>query len=147
MIKRKGEKKMTKKYSVGGDVDAWCLKCKMELSHTITAIVDELPKKVKCNTCSGLHVYRLKPVKKSASAAKKTTRKRKPKISDLEIYESRLAGFDLAKATKYTMEGSFAQDEIIDHPYFGPGIVISVFSSKKIEILFKDGLKMLVQNY
>ncbi len=68
---------MTDNYSVGGDVNAWCSKCKMELAHTIIAMVDELPKKVQCNTCSGKHNYRLKPVVKSAGKVRKTTRKTK----------------------------------------------------------------------
>ncbi len=138
---------MTDKYSVGGDVNAWCTKCKLELAHTIIALVDELPKKVKCNTCNAKHNYRLKPVVKSTGKVRKTTRKTKSGLSDLEIYESHLAGADLSKATKYKMESSFTQDEIIDHPSFGSGIVVSVVDSKKIEILFKDGPRMMVQNY
>ena len=138
---------MTNNYSVGGDVDAWCSKCKMVLAHTIIAMVDELPKKVKCNTCNAKHNYRLKPVAKSAGKIKKKSGKRKPRVSYLEIYESRLASFDLSRATKYKMESSFTQDEVIDHPHFGSGIVVSVVDSKKIEILFKDGPRLLVQNY
>mgnify|MGYP001263837666 CR=1 FL=1 len=138
---------MTNNYSVGEDVDAWCSKCKMELAHTIIAIIDELPKKVKCNTCGGQHNYRLKPGKKSDGKIRKTNRKTKSSISNLEIYESHLAGFDLSRATKYKMEGSFTQDEVIDHPFFGAGIVVSVVNSKKIEILFKEGTRLLVQNH
>jgi len=138
---------MTNNYSVGGDVDAWCSKCKMELAHTIIAMVDELPKKVKCNTCNAKHNYRLKPVVKSAGKIRKTGGKRKSGLSNLKIYESHLAGFDLSRATKYKMESSFTQDEVIDHPHFGSGIVVSVVDSKKIEILFKDGPRILVQNY
>ncbi len=136
---------MTDNYSVGGDVDAWCSKCKLELAHTIIAMIDDLPKKVKCNTCDGKHNYRLKPGKKSAG--KITNRKTKSIISNLETYESHLAGFDLSRATKYKMEGSFAQDEVIDHPFFGAGIVLSIVSNKKIEILFKEGPRLLVQNH
>lgn len=138
---------MTHNYSVGGDVTAWCSKCKLELAHTIVALVDELPKKVECNTCNAKHNYRLKPVAKSAGKTSRTTRKTKSGLSNLEIYESHVADFDLSRATKYKMESSFTQDEVIDHPHFGPGIVISVVNNKKIEILFKDGPKLMVQNY
>ncbi len=44
------------------------------------------------------------------------------------------------------MKGSFKKDEIIDHPKFGLGIVSSVIQEHKIEILFKEGPKLLVQN-
>ena len=138
---------MTDNYSVGGDVDAWCTKCKMELTHTIIGMIDELPKKVKCNTCGGRHNYRLKPGKKSSGKSRETSREIKFRTSNLEIYESHLKGFDLSRATKYKMEGNFTQDEIIDHPLFGTGIVVSVVNGKKIEILFKDSPRLLVQNY
>lgn len=138
---------MTNSYSAGGNVDAWCSKCKMELAHTIVAIVDELPKKVKCNTCGGQHNYRLKPGSKSNGKVREKNKKIKDRIAYLENYESHLAGFDLSQATKYEMESSFTQDEVIDHPFWGAGIVVSVVNSKKIEILFKEGPKMLVQNH
>ena len=138
---------MTEKYSLGEDVNSWCLKCKKELGHTIITIVDELPKKVKCNTCSGQHIYRLKPPEKKAGKVRKTTRKTKAGISNLEKYESHFAGLDISQATKYKIEGSFSQDEVVDHPDFGAGIVLSVVNSVKIEILFKDGPKLMVQNY
>ncbi len=137
---------MTNKYAVGGNVDGWCSKCKMELAHTIIGLLDKLPKKVKCNTCDAQHVYRLKPGTKSAGKSKKTTRQTKSKKSNLETYESHLTGYNLAKATTYAMGGNFAQDEIINHPVFGAGVVVTIVNNSKIEILFKDGPKLLVQN-
>ncbi len=138
---------MANSYSVGGDVNAWCTKCKLELTHSIIGMLDDLPKKVKCNTCGGRHNYRLKPATKSAGKTIKTTGKTKTESSNLESYESHLKGFDLSQATNYVMESSFTQDEVIDHPHFGTGIVVSVVNSKKIEILFKEGPKLLVQNH
>jgi hypothetical protein len=102
---------------------------------------------VKCNTCSGQHNYRLKPPAKKTGQVRKTTRKTKAGISNLEKYESHFAGLDISQATKYKIEGSFSQDEVVDHPDFGAGIVLSVVNSVKIEILFKDGPKLMVQNY
>ena len=52
---------MTDNYSTGGYVDAWCTKCKMELGHTIIAMVDNMPKRVQCNTCGGKHNFRTGP--------------------------------------------------------------------------------------
>ena len=138
---------MANSYSVGGDVNAWCTKCKLELTHSIIGMLDDLPKKVKCNTCGGRHNYRLKPGTKSAGKTIKTTRKTKTESSNLASYESHFKGFDLSQATNYVMESSFTKDEVIDHPHFGVGIVVSVVNSKKIEILFKEGPKLLVQNY
>ena len=44
------------------------------------------------------------------------------------------------------MQGNFEKDEIIDHPVFGMGIVLSVMQADKINILFEEGQKVLIQN-
>ena len=43
---------------VGADIDAWCTRCKMNLGHTILAMVGSKPVRVRCNTCQGEHNYR-----------------------------------------------------------------------------------------
>src|SRR5262245_52213779 len=43
---------------LGGDIDAWCGKCKMMLTHTIEAMVGEKPARVLCNTCKSSHAYK-----------------------------------------------------------------------------------------
>ena len=54
-----------KKPKVGGDVDAYCTKCRMDLSHRVIAMVANEPKRVKCLTCDGEHNYR-KPMSERA---------------------------------------------------------------------------------
>jgi hypothetical protein len=137
---------MINSYSVGGDIDAWCTKCKLELGHTIIAIIDNLPKKVKCNTCNAQHVFRAKPVKRSRSKSKISTRKTRSKETTYEDYISRLRDGDPANSKKYNTKGNFEKDEIIDHLSFGIGIVLSVIQFNRIKILFKDGPKLLIQN-
>ena len=137
---------MTNEHSAGENIDAWCTKCKSELVHRIFAMVDDIPKKVICNTCKGKHNYRTKPPEKKAPKSNKTARKTKHQETDYNEYVSRLTGLDPSDANKYSMKGSFKKDEIIDHPKFGLGIVLSVIQAHKIEILFKEGSKLLVQN-
>ncbi|MGB8933052.1 MAG: hypothetical protein WCC48_17540, partial [Anaeromyxobacteraceae bacterium] len=43
---------------VGGEVDALCTKCELVLAHTVIAMVGEVPVKVECNTCHGVHRYK-----------------------------------------------------------------------------------------
>src|SRR5207302_3841179 len=50
--------RMAHVHRVGGDVDAFCTRCKMELGHTILAMVGARPVRVRCNTCGGEHNYR-----------------------------------------------------------------------------------------
>lgn len=42
----------------GQEVDAYCTKCKMDLTHRIVAVVGGRPVKVECRTCYTVHVYR-----------------------------------------------------------------------------------------
>ncbi len=137
---------MTKNYSVSDEVEAWCTKCKLELAHTIVAVVDNLPKKVKCNTCSGQHNYKLKPAEKAKSTTKRAVRKsRSPEVQYNEHVE-RISGGDTSNAKKYTISGSFGVDDIIDHSKFGTGVVLSIVKTNKVEVLFKEGSRLLIQN-
>ena len=42
----------------GVEVDAYCTRCKMDLTHKIIAVVGNKPVKVECRTCYGTHNYR-----------------------------------------------------------------------------------------
>ena len=63
-------------HKVGGEVDAFCTRCKMDLAHTILAMVGTKPVRVRCNTCGGDHAFRGPPGaserKASTTAAKRT---------------------------------------------------------------------------
>jgi hypothetical protein len=137
---------MTNNYTTGGYVEAFCTKCKLELGHTIIAMVDNVPERVKCNTCNGEHKYRTKSSAKKRAGSTADVRNTKPRKANYDEQISALTGGDLSSARKYSMKDNFTKDEIIDHPAFGIGIVLSVIQSNKMEILFKDGPRMLIQN-
>lgn len=146
---------MSNDYSVSGYVEGWCTKCNLELGHTIIAMVDNLPVKVKCNTCNSEHKFRTKPSgvsrtksPKSPKSAKSTSPARKIKAQEASYneYMARLTDHDLSRVRIYNLNGSFKKDEIIEHSKFGVGIVLSVIQDKKIEILFKDGTKILIHD-
>ncbi|RJR15411.1 MAG: hypothetical protein C4581_12135 [Nitrospiraceae bacterium] len=137
---------MNANYEAGGYIEAWCTKCKLELGHTIVAMVDNIPRKVKCNTCEGQHMYRAKPSETNRTKLKNPARKPRAKGAIYEEYLSRLTGGDLSRARKYSFKENYKKDEILDHPTFGVGVVLSVIQTNKMEILFKDGTKLLSQN-
>lgn len=137
---------MITQYSTGGYVDAWCTKCKLELGHTIVAMVQNVPKRVKCNTCNGEHNFRARRSERNRRVSKNTPRKTGSREAKVNEYMSRLTGSDLSRARKYSMRESFKKDELIDHPSFGIGIVLTIIQADKMEILFKDGPKLLTQN-
>jgi len=137
---------MNSNYSVGGDIEAWCTKCKLVLGHTIVAMVDNLPKRVKCNTCNGQHNYRAQGAEKRVAKSKTSPRRARTKQASYEQYLSRMTEGNSERFKKYSMNGSFEKDELIEHPQFGIGIVLSVIHVNKMEILFKDGPRLLSQN-
>jgi hypothetical protein len=137
---------MTDSYKTGEYINAWCTKCKLELGHTIVAMVENVPKRVKCNTCNGQHNYRNAPAASNRIKSIHAKRKTKARDTKYQEYMLRLSDDGLSNAQKYTTKGSFEKDDVIEHSKFGTGIVVSVIHMNKIEIFFKDGPKLLAQN-
>jgi hypothetical protein len=126
---------------VGGDIDAYCTKCKMLLGHTILAMVGSKAARVRCNTCQGEHAYKAGPPGTSRKSGWEPRAVReKPRVTS---WEALLAERDVASARKYSPKQSFAKDEVLQHPTFGVGLVQEV-RGDKIEVAFKADVKTLV---
>ncbi len=129
-------------HKVGGEVDAFCTRCKMTLAHTILAMLGTKVARVRCNTCGGDHAYRSAPGARSTSSTPRAPAK--PKSQRVVIgWEQRLEGRDLAAAKKYSPRETFAVDELVDHMTFGIGLVTAV-RHDKVDIAFKADQKTLV---
>jgi len=137
-----------KQLAAGDHITAKCTKCKETTNHTIVAMVDDKPAKVECNTCGGIHKYRSATPKKK-SVAKKTTKSKTSttkaaKIDKIETeWEEYVHDADPATATPYTMQVKVKNGELIQHPSFGLGRVISITKPNKMEVYFRDGIKLL----
>lgn len=129
---------MNRAHRVGGDIDAFCSRCKMLLGHTILAMVGDRPARVRCNTCQGEHNYRSgEPAPRARTSAEP---REKPQVTS---WEALLAGHDLSRARRYSPKESFAKDEVLQHPSFGIGLVQEV-RGEKISVAFKADVKVLV---
>jgi hypothetical protein len=131
---------------VGGDIDAWCTRCKMNLGHTILAMVGSRAARVRCNTCQGEHNYR---ANENAEPRKgnwepREVRERREARPSVTSWEALIAGKDVGRARKYSTREKFASGEVIDHPVFGIGLVQEV-RSDKIQVAFKADVKTLIQ--
>jgi hypothetical protein len=136
---------------VGGEVDAFCTRCKMDLAHTILAMVGTKIVRVRCNTCGGDHAFRGAPGttdkpkpsssrgSSSRAASSKAERPEKVVIS----FEEQLAGKDIANAPKYSVKDAYKVDQVIQHPTFGLGLVTAV-RGDKMDVAFKAETKTLV---
>src|SRR5258706_5395331 len=49
---------MPRPLKVGCDVDRWCTKCRMMLTHRIVAMAGPKPARVECETCHSQHNFR-----------------------------------------------------------------------------------------
>jgi len=145
--------------SVGELIDAYCLRCKLTLSHVVLFEVRGTIQKVKCRTCGAEHKYRdLKPEIKPGESPLKRTRARqgasaspssplgrgKPtlkewtqKIEDLK---------DEGDIRIYSLRESFSRGDVIRHPTFGIGFVEKVLSETRMDVLFKDALRRMAMN-
>jgi len=132
---------MAHAHRVGGDVDAFCTRCKMELGHTILAMVRQKPVRVRCNTCGGEHNYRgaSAPARKG-SWAPASERIARPTVTS---WEALLREKDLSRARRYSTKERFEADDVLEHPIFGIGLVREV-RGDKISVAFKADVKTLV---
>ncbi|MFL5319679.1 MAG: hypothetical protein ACJ790_08465 [Myxococcaceae bacterium] len=132
-------------HKVGGEVDAFCTRCKMTLAHTILAMVGTKIARVKCNTCGGDHAYRSAPGASTSAAPRKPRASAKGDAPAKVVlgWTQRMAERDPASAKKYSVKESFAVDDLIDHPTFGMGFVTLV-RGDKVDVSFKTEKKTLM---
>jgi hypothetical protein len=137
-------------HKVGGEVDAFCTRCKLTLAHTILAMVGTKIARVRCNTCGGDHAYRSAPGttdRPSSSSSSRSSTARAPRAEKPEkvviSFEEQLAGKDIANAPKYSPKDTYQLDHVIQHPTFGLGLVTAV-RGDKVDIAFKSETKTLV---
>ncbi len=135
--------------AVGRDIDAWCSKCKLDLGHTITAMVDGAVVQVRCNTCTSVHRFKApaaERIKRSARSPRSRTKakaKADKVTKDVRVYQRRIADRDLEQAVKYSPRLDPTVGSLIDHSKFGIGIVEAV-ADGKAAVLFDSGKRLLV---
>lgn len=136
---------MATTHKTGGEVDAFCSKCNLNLAHTILAMVGSKIARVKCNTCQADHVYRGIQTAMQANSFTKPRKSSKLSAADKVTigFQERIEGKDASKARTYSPKDTYAMDELINHPTFGLGIVADV-RPDKVTIHFKADEKVLV---
>lgn len=154
-----------KKPKTGGEIDAYCTKCKLDLTHRIIAMVGDAVKKVECKTCGSHHLYRRpkserdaalarlekKAADRKSGPAKEATGPKGERLTHAErvereqtaAWEHAIAGQPVSAFRPYRFTLSYAAGELVRHSKFGDGVVARVIDRNKIEVLFKDGPRTL----
>lgn len=143
-------------HRVGGDVDAYCTKCRMLLGHTVLAMVGDKIARVRCNTCMGEHAFRPNPPGTKAPKAEARPRaagggsaapraRATREKAEVRPFEEIFADRDTSEARPYVPKERFEDGDMISHPTFGLGLVRTA-RQDKIDVVFKVGEKVLVHN-
>ncbi|MFO0625619.1 MAG: hypothetical protein U0325_08370 [Polyangiales bacterium] len=138
----------------GQEIDAWCTKCKLDLTHRIIAVADGKPARVECRTCYSTHNYRapktgavalVQRAQKSPAASVASPAAAKPKKPRAEEHVA-VVPPPGARVISYRMTERFMKDQWLVHKIFGNGIVLAELADNKIEVRFDDGPRVLVHN-
>jgi len=159
----------TKPIKPGTEVDSYCTKCRMDLLHRIIAVHNGRIMRVECRTCGGHHNYR-RP--KSALSEPRTLAARASTSSSssgerprpgssapsprrtaaAEAERLREAGWQkavlgqpISSFKAYRASQTFSLGDLILHGKFGDGYIVRVIDRQKVEVMFKDGPRMLAQ--
>lgn len=143
--------------SPGEDVEAWCTRCRMNLNHRVIAVVGNEIHKVHCLTCGGDHRYYPPKHAKPEGKEKRTirvggldkTRKSVDRSAERAISEWNTIMKDRQPDViprPYRIADSYRTGELIEHPTLGTGRVMDVLGSQRIQVIFREGRKVLVCN-
>jgi len=143
---------------VGGNIDSYCLKCKLMLAHVIMSKVGSAVNKVKCNTCGAEHKYRAKmPAAKKSTVSKPPTLKetiaKRAAAAKVEAnnapmqWDIRNRSMDGATSVKdYSIHNQYRYKDVVNHHVFGLGFVERIVSDKSMDVLFSDAVKLMAMN-
>ncbi len=153
--------------SVGRECESWCTACKRVLDHVITAMNGREIVQVRCRTCGSVHRFKGAAASAAAAASPKATAAAVPKVSsggkaasapaaearpptqrpaaaaERQRYQRQLAERDVATALDYSPALRPAVGALLRHARFGYGLV-EALGDGKAQILFSDGIKLLV---
>ncbi len=137
---------MIKKVPTAGDHTlSRCSKCKETSNHTIVAMVGDRVARVECNVCGSVHNHRGTAAPKPRSTPPRTPAK--PRKSRAQVqWADIMAVADQTRAIPYNIKTRVKTGDLINHPSFGMGQILSTTRPNKMEIIFEQGVKLLLCN-
>jgi hypothetical protein len=142
--------------SVGKEIVCFCTRCKMDLGHTIMAMVGGSPARVVCRTCKSEHNYKPKRGVKEPGGAETVRRtvvgggarspreKTVEKTVPVEVEWMKQLNASTKPMKPYAANESFTAGDRVSHPTFGEGVVQKLLYPNKIEVIFRMDIKTLI---
>jgi hypothetical protein len=129
----------------------------MNLNHRVIAVIGPEVQRVHCLTCGGDHKYYPPKCPKARDTEKRSVRvpsaekSRKPaeKISTRALSEWTTFMKDLppeGSPRTYNATDAYSAGEFIEHPLFGVGKVLDIVGAEKMQVVFREGRKILICN-
>jgi hypothetical protein len=110
-------------YTVGETVEKFCPTCNEQLVHIVKTITKTgSVSKVNCSQCGLLGSFKA--------------------IPNL----SKIKGLATKTGAPYEQSRTYKSGQIMAHPKFGTGEVMTVFDTKQIDVLFTDRVRRLVHS-
>lgn len=127
---------------VGKEILSYCNKCSLALAHIIETMKTETtPDKVQCKTCKASHKYKSPTAPKKKAVRK--TRASSKQAANLDLWIQKVEK-SKQEFKDYSPRGQFDIGDVLDHKTFGPGLVERRIDGNKIEVLFREGMKILM---
>jgi hypothetical protein len=144
----------------GDDVEAWCTRCRMNLNHRVIAVTSGGIQRVVCLTCNGDHKYHPPKSDKSLRPeahrekvnASGSSRSPRPAVdrsaarmeSEWNTFMKDMPPAGLARP--YRVTECYDSGEFVEHPVFGMGKVLGILGAERVEIIFREGRKVMICN-
>lgn len=115
---------MTKRiYTIGENVEKMCTACNEQLAHIVKSVTKTgAVSRVRCSKCGVLGTF--KPSAALTKAQNLATKTGEP----------------------YNTSKTYRAGQIMAHPTFGTGEVMTVFDTKTIDVLFMDRVRRLIHS-
>lgn len=135
---------MQKTFYAGMEIDAPCGRCKSDTRHRILSLTEGTPDNLICVHCNAVHKYRAERPRPEPRAPRAAAPPRsRPAASPSRFQELMNAEQAGTRAVPYSPATAWTEGAWMDHPSFGLGRVQHK-AGRKVDVLFKDGLKTLI---
>lgn len=103
------------------------------------------PARIRCNTCKSERNYRGEKRLTRVLDSESGSRSARPKLAQPDLYRAKLKEFADRTAKTYRIDIEVAENDIIDHPKFGRGIVTKLLHPDRMDVLFQDENRILMR--
>jgi len=129
----------------------FCPRCKRETDNVITGFIGQKIRRVRCEVCKSEYNYHRIQALKKRMEEEKNVEVEQGKEQQMQQYcyrmwEDLMLGRDPATARNYNIKDKYFENDLINHPVFGVGVVRYVLEDYKIEVVFKNSIKILAHN-